>query len=270
MKLIICFLICFHILSGNEKDTKNSSELELFLFKVGFESLLYDVDISKNKSNLNEKESSKLNSKIEIIMNELYKEKKVLIDNDNLNIITEKEKNLKDEVSNLKDEVDFLKEQLRKLTSEPKSKPIIKVMKIKNTPKEKIEKETKKVSKYYLDIKRINKYINIPGVNNTKDELLKALNNTSNKNEIAKINFNLGILYLLTNKKTNQKKSRDYFEQSGLKEAYFNLGVFYYIGLYVKENDNTAYKYFTKSSNLGFLRGKNNRLIMEEYNVGIH
>ena len=75
---------------------------------------------------------------------------------------------------------------------------------------------------------------------------------------------------MLTNKRTNQKKSRDYFEQSGLKEAYFNLGVFYYIGLYVKENDYTAYKYFTKSSDLGFLRGTNNKLIMDEYKVGIH
>jgi hypothetical protein len=87
MKLIVCFLFSINILIANQTNVVKTSELELFLFKVGFESLLKDVDITKNKSNLNESELKKLNSKIEIIMTELYKDKRVLT-NDTPNIVT--------------------------------------------------------------------------------------------------------------------------------------------------------------------------------------
>lgn len=108
MKIIICFLISINILIANQTNTVKTSELELFLFKVGFESLLKDVDITKNKSDLNEEELVNLNSKIEIIMNEIYKTKKIPFE-------TISDKDLIKEVSNLKKEVSFLKKELNKI-----------------------------------------------------------------------------------------------------------------------------------------------------------
>ena len=164
----------------------------------------------------------------------------------------------------------------KKINFQEASKKIEKKVKVKSQVrkevkvKKQVKKYVKKKSKYYLDIKRISNYINITGLKNNKKELLNALNNPSDKKDIAKINFNLGVYYLRTNKKANLKKSLKYFKDSKLKEAYFNIGIFYYIGLYVKENDSTAYKYFKKSSDLGFLRGRKNKNIMEEYKVGVH
>ena len=140
---------------------------------------------------------------------------------------------------------------------------------ISDTKIEKSKTSTKKESKYYLDIKKINSYINIEGIENTYKSLSKTLNTSSGKKNADEINFNLGMYYLKTNKKSNFGKALKYFENSGLKEAYFNLGIFYYIGLNVKEDDRKAYQYFKKSSDLGFLRANNNKNIMEKFRVGI-
>ena len=120
MRLIIVFLISINILIASETNTVKTSELELFLFKVGFESLLKDVDITKNKSNLNEKELIKLNSKVEIIMKELYKDKRVLTNENNLLNVTES--NLEKEVTTLKIEVASIKEQINKLLNKKEGK----------------------------------------------------------------------------------------------------------------------------------------------------
>ena len=116
MKLLMCFLISINILIANQSNVVKTSELELFLFKVGFESLLTDVDITKNKSNLNENELKKLNSKIEIIMDELYKDERVLTnDSKNIDIKYNIDENIKKEISTLKGEVSLLKNQISKL-----------------------------------------------------------------------------------------------------------------------------------------------------------
>ena len=141
---------------------------------------------------------------------------------------------------------------------------------IKEVKKKEVKRtnKIKKKSKYYLDIKRITKYINIDGIKNNINDLLKALNNPENQNVVGKIKFNLGVYYLNSKKRIDKKKSLKYFKESKEKEAYFNLGVFYYIGLFVKENDKIAYKYFNKSSDLGFSRASKNKNIMEKYKVG--
>ena len=135
MKYIFLILISINILLGNEVENKTvkASELELFLFKIGFQSLLKDVDITKNKSNLNEQELKKLNSKIEIIMNEIYKDKRVLNndssvsfnENKNNQIVSSKEiEYLKTEIEKLKKQVNTLskKEQVNKVILKSKTK----------------------------------------------------------------------------------------------------------------------------------------------------
>lgn len=147
--------------------------------------------------------------------------------------------------------------------------PIKKVKIIAKKSVNKTKKKTiKKKSKYYLDIKRITNYINIDGIKNNENDLLKALNKPENQNIIGKVKFNLGVHSLRSKKRVDKKKSFQYFKESKEKEAYFNLGIFYYIGLFVKENDKIAYTYFNKSSNLGFSRAEKNINIMKEYKVG--
>ena len=58
MKILLGLLLCLNILFSEDenKNIVKTSELELFLFKVGFESLLKDVDLTKNKVEMNEEE----------------------------------------------------------------------------------------------------------------------------------------------------------------------------------------------------------------------
>jgi len=180
-------------------------------------------------------------------------------------------KELKQE-SNVNQRHSYIQTYLDNLT---KKKTIVEKKYIKKTVSRKtvlkkvVKKKSKKKSRYYLDIKRIDNYLTIPNVLNTKESLLKALSNNKYKDHFDEFNFNLSIYYLKTNKRINRKKAYLHLKKSKIKEAYFNLGIFYYIGLYVKENDKTAYKYFKQSSKLGFNRASNNRNIMEEYKVGV-
>lgn len=99
-KILFSLIIC-SFLSANE--IVKTSELELFLFKVGFESLLVDVSLTSDSVSLNKKSINDLNSKVNLIMTEIYKEKKVLkFDNSS----SSKDINI------LKKEINFLKKEL--------------------------------------------------------------------------------------------------------------------------------------------------------------
>lgn len=115
MKFIVSFIFSITLLFSQENNVVKTSELELFLFKIGFESLLKDVEVTKDKSTLNEIELNKLNEKVELIMNEIYKDKRVL--NNSLNESATNTNNsleiefLKQEIDNLKKEISGLKTQ---------------------------------------------------------------------------------------------------------------------------------------------------------------
>lgn len=123
MKILFILILFLNILVSKEENTNivKTSELELFLFKVGFESLLKDVDISKNKSSLNQYEILKLNNKIEIIMDELYKNKRIL-KTDNSSMISQSKSNNNEELKILKEEIKILKKQMKELKVEKKVK----------------------------------------------------------------------------------------------------------------------------------------------------
>lgn len=131
MRIIVFFLLSLNILIANQTNVVKTSELELFLFKVGFESLLSDVEITKNKSDLNENELKKLNSKIEIIMSELYKDKRVLTNDSKSTVsvvnVNGVDEDIKKELSVLKDEISILKNQLNKLLVVKKTKKTKKI-----------------------------------------------------------------------------------------------------------------------------------------------
>jgi hypothetical protein len=104
-------LLSFNSLFSNENLVK-TSELELFLFKVGFESLLKDVDLTKDKSELNTQEIKSINEKVEFIMSELYKDKRILLNDSNENNISNFDK---EELRNLKKEIAYLKNEILKI-----------------------------------------------------------------------------------------------------------------------------------------------------------
>ena len=62
-------------LFANEEDKKAATQLEMFLFKVGFESLLGDVRVVKDKSNLNSKDIANIQNKVQYLYSEYTKNK---------------------------------------------------------------------------------------------------------------------------------------------------------------------------------------------------
>lgn len=131
MKFIVSFIFSITLLFSQENNVVKTSELELFLFKIGFESLLKDVEVTKDKSTLNEIELNKLNEKVELIMNEIYKDKRVL--NNSLNESSTNSNNsaeikfLKQEIDNLKKEISGLKTQKTQIVQvkeEPENKKV--------------------------------------------------------------------------------------------------------------------------------------------------
>ncbi len=143
-KYFFIVIFSFNILGANENTVK-TSELELFLFKVGFESLLKDVDINKSKSTLNEQEIKVINEKIELIMTELYKDKRVLFNNSNETRTILSNKN--QELEALKKEIAFLKKEILELKKKKSEKTIpIKKEKITIPKKIKLEKNKKRIA----------------------------------------------------------------------------------------------------------------------------
>ena len=123
----------------NDGNIVKTSELELFLFKIGFQSLLNDVDLTKDKVSLNEEELKNLNSKVKIIMDEVYKNKRVL--KTETSPVVENNTYAK-EIKELKDEMLLLKEEIKKLKTKKES--VVKAeTKIIEVPKELVKEEIK-------------------------------------------------------------------------------------------------------------------------------
>lgn len=148
MKKLIGSILISCIFGFANENVVKTSELELFLFKVGFESLLKDVEITKDKSKLNEDEINKINEKIELIMNEIYKNKRVLVDDSNEQKTDENISNK--QILQLKREIDFLKKEMLNVKKSIKKvdelNEEIEEIKDKKPEKEVIKKDNKSIS----------------------------------------------------------------------------------------------------------------------------
>ncbi len=178
LKYIFIMLLCFNSLFSNENIVK-TSELELFLFKVGFESLLKDVDLTKDNSELNTQKIKNINEKVELIMSELYKDKRVLLNDSNENNISSFDKT---ELNNLKSEIAYLKSEILKIKEkealEKKQNRIVKKNKIltKKERKKEINKERKKETKKNVRKMRVaSKYIAVYSRMDTDSNIIKKL-----------------------------------------------------------------------------------------------
>ncbi len=167
----------------------------------------------------------------------------------------------------------FIKKELSKVVI---SKKIVK------KPKKSKKKST--LHPYSLDITRVNEMIALNNSNSLNNKaitlykkkkylksskLLEKALFQSDKSSINILYYNLGIIHSKINTKQSNKIAIDYFRKSELKEAYFNLGIYNYIGLVLKEDDKKAYKYFKLSSKKGFKRAQYNIKIMEKYKIGL-
>ncbi len=106
-RILVILIILIKVLFA-QTQTQKTSELELFLFKVGFEALLKDVDSTKQRSQLNEDDIKNLKNKIKLIMDEVYKDKTNL----------EKSTTNNQELINLKKEIELLKKEIISLKSQ--------------------------------------------------------------------------------------------------------------------------------------------------------
>jgi len=79
---------------------------------------------------------------------------------------------------------------------------------------------------------------------------------------------NLSVLYLTYSPLFNIKKAVNYIIEASLPIDYYNLGVLYYIGKGVKENNKKAREYFLKSPSIPY--SKENIKIMNKYKIGIN
>lgn len=78
---------------------------------------------------------------------------------------------------------------------------------------------------------------------------------------------NLSVLYATRSDIYDSKKIIKYLKESNLSVDYYNLGVYYYLGLGVKESDKKAREYFEKAQEIPY--AKYNLNIMKKYKIGI-
>lgn len=128
-------------MASSSENIVKTSELELFLFKIGFESLLNDVKINQDKTSLNEREIGNLNEKIELIMAELYKNNRVLLNDSSENSLDASKTN--EELELLRSEIEHLKQEIQNLKKQPKIEPENELV-LKPSKKIKINKRNEK------------------------------------------------------------------------------------------------------------------------------
>ena len=78
---------------------------------------------------------------------------------------------------------------------------------------------------------------------------------------------NLAVLYANHSPLFDIKKVVKYLKESNLEIDYYNLGVLYYIGSGVKENDKKAREYFSKAPHIPY--AKENIEIMNKFKIGL-
>lgn len=172
MRLIFLSLLTSSLLFSQEVQENQrvvkTSELELLLFKVGFQSLLTDVDITKDKSIENEQDIQELKDKVKIIMDEVYKDKRLLIEKKDSLIINTSSKSK--EIDELRKEIELLKSEIKSLkatkTKEVKTIRLVNKKVVVNTDNSNVREKPNYNSKIIqslnkgvlVELKKCNKY----------------------------------------------------------------------------------------------------------------
>ncbi len=110
-KLLIVILLVNSCLWAQVKENE-TSELELFLFKIGFQSLLNDVRDIKTQSNVNAKDLENLSNKMEYIYSQITKNNTQLTDDFIKSDTASDESQLKLIISNFEKRIMYLENNL--------------------------------------------------------------------------------------------------------------------------------------------------------------
>ncbi len=167
LSLLTSLLLFSQEVQENQRVVK-TSELELLLFKVGFQSLLTDVDITKDKSIENEQDIQEIKDKVKIIMDEVYKDKRLLVEKkDSLTINTSSKSK---EIDELRKEIELLKSEIKSLkatkTKEVKTIRLVNKEVVVNTDNSNVREKPSYNSKIIqslnkgvlVELKKCNKY----------------------------------------------------------------------------------------------------------------
>lgn len=118
MRRLFYMFILVLTLSFSNEDINKTSQLEVFLFKVGFQGLLNDVENIKMKSNMNTKDLENLTNKMEFIVTEITKNKTSLIENNNDYTSNQEVTDLKVMVKILEERINNLENSLKEVNKE--------------------------------------------------------------------------------------------------------------------------------------------------------
>ena len=118
--IYIILVVCFLDINSLAKEVPKATELEMFLFKIGFTSLLEDFKVEKNSTKANTMDIKKLKANVEYILQEMNKNK--LEENSDITVVNNNTE-LLEEIEKLKDELNQLKLSLKnKSIKEQKNK----------------------------------------------------------------------------------------------------------------------------------------------------
>ncbi len=115
--IYIIFIIC----SMSASEIQKATQLEMFLFKIGFTSLLNDFQKEKNITKLNTNNINELQENVKYILNQMNKNK--LVENNNLAVVKKNHDNNK-----LLKEIEILRNELTSLKSNINKKNIPQVI----------------------------------------------------------------------------------------------------------------------------------------------
>jgi len=121
-------LISLTVAFSNDTANSNSTELELFLFKIGFTSMLNDLKEIKTKSNINTKDLENLTSKMEYFFSEIDQKKIISAENNNIIVDDKRYRDLEVIIVALQKKVELLEAKLN-----VQSQKVVKVNKFKIT-----------------------------------------------------------------------------------------------------------------------------------------
>jgi hypothetical protein len=172
------FLICALIASLNAQTMEEPkvTPLEMFLFKIGFTSLVEDVNAQKSVSKVNGEDIKVLKTDIKYILQKMNKNK---LEETN-NVVINSNDNSSKDISSLKDEVKKLKEEIKLLKQQ-------KIVKNKQVDKIKdIVKSTEKIRKVEIIKAKVKiKNANVLDTPNKNSAVIRALK----LNEVVFIDF---------------------------------------------------------------------------------
>ncbi len=123
MRKIFYILIMMSCLNAQVQTQPKATELEMFLFKIGFNSLLDDVNNEKNTTKLNSDNIKELKANVKHILEILNKKQLEKISSNNISVNNNNNSYLEQEIAQLKEEIKLLKNK----QSQPKK------VQIKNT-----------------------------------------------------------------------------------------------------------------------------------------